>query len=97
MSSGGSDICIHFLSFFLKGVKGKKGRVVLRSSGKQVQDEGLSGGYKEAVCSERDCGALNRFEEHADKTGRKKACLTMTPGPMPGSKRQSEIKAEGGE
>lgn len=62
-----------------------------------MQDEGLSGGYKEAACSERDCGALNGFEELADKTGRKKARLTMTPGPMPGSKRQSEIKGGGGE
>ena len=43
---------------------------------------------------EKGWGALNGAEEHRQNLGRKKACHTMAPGPMLGSKSQSETQRE---
>lgn len=83
MSSGGSDICIHFLSFS-EGRERRKGGVVAVQRGgwrKQVQDEGLSGGYKGAVHWERAREPSMGLKNTQTKLGKEEGMPYNATGP----------------
>lgn len=76
MSSGGSDICIHFLSYSEGSEGGREGGGEEKEGWvgceglarrKQVRDEGLSGGYKGAVHWKR-AGEPSMRLKNTDKT-----------------------------